>query len=34
MGVDMIKFDPNSEVTRAQFGTVLSRALYGDKFNT
>ena len=26
-------FDPNAEVDRAQFGTILSRLLYGDKNN-
>jgi hypothetical protein len=26
-------FTPNNEVNRAQFGTVLSRALRGDKYN-
>ena len=26
-------FDPNTEVDRAQFGTILSRVLYGDKHN-
>jgi hypothetical protein len=26
-------FNPNGVVTRAQFGTVLSRALYGDMYN-
>jgi len=30
MWVDINSFYPNGEVTRAQFGTVLSRALYGD----
>ena len=34
MGVGMTNFEPNTEVTRAQFGTVLSRALYGEKYNT
>lgn len=29
MGVDTIEFNPNGTVTRAQFGTVLSRVLYG-----
>lgn len=27
------KFTPNEEVNRAQFGTVLSRALWGEKYN-
>ena len=26
-------FNPNAEVDRAQFGTILSRLLYGDKYN-
>jgi hypothetical protein len=30
----MTQFDPNATVTRAQFGTVLSRVLYGDQYNT
>ena len=34
MGVGVNDFDPNGEVTRAQFGTVLSRALYGSGSNT
>lgn len=34
MGVGISNFDPNGEVTRAQFGTVLSRVLWGDKYNT
>ncbi|MEI7557444.1 MAG: hypothetical protein WCJ45_00905 [bacterium] len=29
MGVGMVAFEPDTLVTRAQFGTVLSRALYG-----
>jgi len=29
MGQGITNFDPNGEVSRAQFGTVLSRALYG-----
>jgi hypothetical protein len=33
MGVGISNFDPNGEVTRAQFGTVLSRTLYGDIYN-
>ncbi len=38
MGVDtknkpVASFNPNTEVTRAQFGTVLSRALRGTKYN-
>jgi hypothetical protein len=31
MGQGMTGFDPNGEVTRAQFGTVLSRILYGTQ---
>jgi hypothetical protein len=31
MGINMDdKFNPNAEVTRAEFGTMLSRTLYGD----
>jgi len=26
-------FSPNNQVTRAQFGTTLSRALWGDIYN-
>jgi hypothetical protein len=33
MGIDMTSFYPNNEVTRAEFGTVLSRALYGTLYN-
>lgn len=33
MGVGITKFNPDGVVTRAQFGTVLSRALYGDMYN-
>ncbi len=33
MGVGITAFNPNGVVTRAQFGTVLSRALYGDTYN-
>ena len=33
MGQGINAFDPNGTVTRAQFGTVLSRALYGDTYN-
>ncbi|MFA7717632.1 MAG: S-layer homology domain-containing protein, partial [Candidatus Absconditabacterales bacterium] len=32
-GVPISTFNPNGKVTRAQFGTVLSRALYGDLYN-
>ncbi|MCR5411939.1 MAG: hypothetical protein K6E76_02885 [Patescibacteria group bacterium] len=27
-------FNPKKKVTRAEFGTLLSRALRGDEFNT
>jgi hypothetical protein len=33
MGQGITAFNPNGVVTRAQFGTVLSRALYGDTYN-
>ena len=33
MWIDMTDFDPNGIVTRAQFGTILSRTLFGDKYN-
>ena len=33
MGVDINAFNPNGVVTRAQFGTILSRVLYGDTYN-
>ncbi len=33
MGQDITAFKPNDRVTRAQFGTVLSRALYGESYN-
>ena len=33
MGVGIDYFDPYGEVTRAHFGTTLSRALYGDTYN-
>lgn len=33
MGQGINAFNPNGVVTRAQFGTVLSRALYGDTYN-
>jgi hypothetical protein len=26
-------FDPNDIITRAEFGTILSRLVYGDKYN-
>ncbi|MEI8091371.1 MAG: S-layer homology domain-containing protein [bacterium] len=33
-GTPATKFDPNEEVTRAQFGTTLSRLLYEGENNT
>ncbi|MFZ2151084.1 MAG: S-layer homology domain-containing protein [Candidatus Absconditicoccaceae bacterium] len=33
MGVGISEFRPNDKVTRAEFGTVLSRALRGDKYD-
>jgi hypothetical protein len=33
MGVGISKFRPYDSVTRAEFGTVLSRALWGDEYN-
>jgi hypothetical protein len=33
MGQGITVFNPDGEVTRAEFGTVLSRALYGDTYN-
>ena len=33
MGQGITAFKPNDLVNRAQFGTVLSRALYGDIYN-
>jgi hypothetical protein len=32
MGQGVTTFNPDGEVTRAEFGTVLSRALYGTKY--
>ena len=32
MWIDMDYFQPNLQVTRAQFGTILSRLLYGTKY--
>lgn len=32
MGVGMESFEPNTVVSRAQFGTILSRALYGNQY--
>lgn len=33
MGQGISDFNPNGEVTRAEFGTALSRALYGNTYN-
>lgn len=33
MGVGITNFDPNGVVTRAQFSTVLSRAMWGDQYD-
>ena len=33
MGQGLTKFDPNWIVTRAEFGTVLSRSLYGNEYD-
>ena len=33
MGVGVDTFNPNAEMTRAEFGTVLSRILFGDKYD-
>ena len=33
MGVGMDKFYPTDEVTRAQFGTILSRVIWGTRYN-
>jgi len=33
MGINMTSFDPNGEVTRAQFGTILSRLIRGTIYN-
>ena len=32
-GLQVATFNPNEEVTRAQFGTVLSRTLRGNQYN-
>lgn len=32
MGQNITKFRPNDIVTRAEFGTILSRMLRGDKY--
>ena len=33
MGINMKEFKPNTEVTRAEFWTILSRILRWDKYN-
>ena len=33
MGQGINAFRPNDKVTRGEFGTVLSRAIWGDKYN-
>ena len=33
MGINVTSFNPNQEVTRAQFGTVLSRVLRDEQYN-
>ena len=33
MGINITSFSPNTEVTRAEFGTVLSRTIYGTLYN-
>lgn len=32
-GTALSHFEPNKLVTRAEFATVFSRVLYGDKYN-
>lgn len=32
MGQGITKFDPTAVVTRAQFGTILSRVLWGNRY--
>lgn len=32
-GTALSSFEPNKLVTRAEFATVFSRALYGSKYN-
>ncbi|MDR0859605.1 MAG: hypothetical protein LBO09_01090 [Candidatus Peribacteria bacterium] len=34
MGVGTTKFNPTEEMSRAEFGTVLSRAIWSDTYNT
>lgn len=33
MGVDIEHFNPNDVMTRAQLGTVLSRIIWGERYN-
>jgi hypothetical protein len=33
MGIGITDFDPNGEVTRAQFGTILSRLIWGSTYD-
>ncbi|HBB04145.1 TPA: hypothetical protein DCZ39_04610 [Patescibacteria group bacterium] len=33
MGINSSLFNPNGIVTRAEFGTVLSRSLYGNLYD-
>jgi len=33
MGINMTNFDPTGEVTRAQFGTILSRLIRGTTYD-
>ena len=33
MGQGITNFNPNEQVTRAQFGTVMSRILWGNTYN-
>lgn len=33
MGIWINAFNPNGKVTQAEFGTILSRALYGNKYD-
>ena len=32
-GFPLAEFNPNGTVSRAEFGTALSRVLWGDKYN-
>ena len=33
MGIGTTHFNPNDEISRAQFGTILSRLIWGTKYN-